>query len=463
MTATKKQRMMTEGSVLGGLIRTALPLILANILYQSFHVADTLMVGRWGGHTPEACAAELAAVGSTGALLTCIVSIFAGLSVATAVCVARELGANDESEVRKTVHTSVCLGLVGGLLAGLICGAFARPLLILMDTDAAVLEGAVSYMRAYAVGIPANILYTFFVSVLTARGEPILHTVCLTASGIVNVGLNAVAILVFGMGAVGVALATAISQWMALLVVFAFMIRRTDCCRLEWSRLRFDGRKLGELLSIGIPSGIQGGLFAVSNVFTQSAVNSFGEIMVAGNTAAANIETYLAVIQSGIGNAARVYLAQNFGAKSTGRVKRVLTVATALATGVALATSLSAYFGAEQILTLFAPENPEVVAMGMYRATMVLLPYFLFGAVNVGTSLLQGLGKKLLPAALLIGGCCVLRVLWVELLFRLFFATSPEVLYAVYPVSWAATALAMYIGVFAVYRQFKKQTELSAL
>ncbi len=455
LSKQKARENITQGPIFGGMIAFALPLILSNLLNRTFNTADTMMVGRWGGATEEACEMALAAVGSCGTLITTIIALFSGLTTGTSVCVARELGAKDDAEVEKTVRTSVSISLLCGLICTAVGFFGARPLLLLMGTDAAVLEDAILYMRAYFLGIPANMVYCFCAAILTSSGDSVRPLAFLSVSGVINVGLNAVFIIALGMGAMGVGLATAISQWVALGMILTYMSFLKGPCRIPWRTLGIDRKKLKQLLSIGVPASVQGALFSFSNVFTQTAVNSFGHVMVAGNAAASNIETYLAVIQAGLATAGSVFVGQNVGARDVKRVKRVIIAAVALAGGVAVSTSVPFYFFAGSFISLFAPGNEAVIQAGLFRSSVVLLPYFLYGTMSVGTSILRGLGQNILPTGLVIGGCCVFRILWVRFVFEEFYSQNPYVLYLVYPVSWLLTCTAVYIGVFFVYRRWE--------
>ncbi len=463
MLGLKKRPLdMTEGPIFLGMIRFAIPLILSGILNQLFNTADTLMVGRWGGDTPEECEHALAAVGSCSALITTIVALFTGLSVGTSVCVARERGAKDEVELQKTVRTVVTISFACGLICMLVGMLGAKPILTLMGTDEALLEDAASYMRIYFVGIPASMTYSFCSAILTSSGDSTRPLIFLSTAGAVNVGLNAMMIIGFGMGAFGVGLATAISHWVSLAMILIYMSRMDDhLCRIPWRNLGVDWKKMCLILRIGIPASLQGAMFSFSNVFTQSAVNAFGPATVAGNTAAANVETYLAFVQSGVSQSGSVYIGQNAGAKNFARVKRAILWGVLLATCVGLAMGIAVYFNVESILGLYIPDGEEAILAGATRIRVLFLLHFLYGIMSLGTSALRGMGKNLLPTAMMIGGCCVYRILWISFLYRPFFEGNLTALYLVYPTSWVITNIAVYIALAFVYRKLRRQNDLT--
>ncbi len=459
----KKRYDITSGSILFGMLLFAIPLILSNILTSLFHTADAIMVGRWGGDTVEECEHALAAVGSCGALVSAITSLFTGLSTGSSVCAAREIGAKNSEEVGKTVSTSLWLSLICGLLCAGIGILFAEPLLSAMGTDPILLPTAAAYIRVYFLGVPAMMIYSFCTAILRAKGDTVRPLLFLTVGGVLNLALNAVTVLVLRMGAVGVATATAITQYVLLAVILVYMSRISGICRIQWSKLTLCRKKLIAILRIGIPSSAQGVLISASNVFTQSAINAYTPAFVAGNTAAANIETYLAVIQSSISQAGLVYVGQNLGAKDTSRVRKALLTGTFLAVGIGFAAGMIARLAAEPILNLFCPDNPAAIEAGMIRASIDLLPHFLYGTMIFGMAALRGLGKNILPTVLMLSGCGVYRICWL-MVYNRFFLGNPQMLFLVYPTSWILSTIAVYASLWIVYRRVaRRMNEETAL
>lgn len=456
--AQKRFRDYTEGPILPQLARFVLPLIATGVLQLLFNTADIIVVGRWGGSTPEECETALAAVGSCGALITLLINLFIGLSIGAGVTVANDMGARKYEDVSRTVHTSVLTALICGVGATLIGILFAKPLLTLMGTEEVVMAQAVPYMRAYFCGAIANILYNYCASMLRSTGDTVRPLLFLSAAGVLNVILNLIMILVFHLGAVGVGIATAASHWLSCALIIGFMLHTDGPCRLELGKLHIHGDKLKRLLAIGIPAGVQGMLFSISNVLIQSSVNSLGKAVVAGNAAAANVEGYLYTVQNSFYQATLTFVGQNVGARDYKRVRQcILRCALSVAVVGFVLGNLIRPFG-ESLLGLYAPENPAAITAGMKRVNLTFSVYFLLGLMETGSGLLRGLGKSLTSTVVSLLGSCVLRVVWVYTLF----AAMPtmEVLYLSYPISWALTATAHYtIGLLSLHGRRKREEQ----
>ena len=293
----KKIKDFTEGPLLGRIILFALPLIATGVLQLLFNTADTIVVGRWGGETPEECETALAAVGSCGALINLIISLFMGLSIGAGVCVAHAVGAKEYDRLERIVHTSVVAAAIGGAFVSVVGILAAEPLLVLMGTEKEVLSQAVPYMRAYFSGMIATMIYNYCAAMLRSTGDTLRPLLFLSVSGVVNVALNLVMVLAFHLGAVGVGIATSASQWVSCFMIIAFMRKKDNPCYIDLKKLRVDFGALKKIFLIGIPAGIQSSLFALSNVTIQSSINSLGKVVVAGNTAAANLEGYIFQVQ----------------------------------------------------------------------------------------------------------------------------------------------------------------------
>ncbi|MBQ5833854.1 MAG: MATE family efflux transporter [Clostridia bacterium] len=456
VSGQKKFRDYTEGAILPQLAGFVIPLIVTGVLQLLFNTADIIVVGRWGGNTPEECETALAAVGSCGALITLLINLFIGLSIGSGVVVANDMGAKKYDDVSRTVHTSVLTALVCGVGATVIGILFARPLLSLMGTEDVVMEQAVPYMRAYFCGAIANILYNYCASMLRSTGDTVRPLLFLSAAGVLNVVLNLVMVLVFHLGAIGVGIATAASHWLSCSLIIGFMIRTDGPCHLDIRKLHIHKDKLKRLLAIGIPAGLQGMLFSISNVLIQSSVNSLGKAVVAGNAAAANVEGYLYTVQNSFYQATLTFVGQNVGAQNYKRVRQcILRCALSVALVGLVLGNLIRPFG-ESLLSLYAPENPAAIAAGMKRVNLTFPVYFLLGLMETGSGLLRGLGKSLTSTLVSLIGSCALRVVWVYTVF----AAMPtiEVLYLSYPISWGLTAATHYtLGLSSLHRRRKRE------
>lgn len=455
--AIGSERDLTQGALLPQILLFSLPLIATGILQLLFNTADTVVVGRWGGETPEARESALAAVGSCGALINLILNLFFGLSVGAGVCAAQELGARHYDEVKKTVHTSVLTALICGVILTIVGFVLARPLLTLMGTEPEVLDEAVPYMRAYFFGAPANIVYNYCAAILRSSGDTTHPLLYLSVAGAVNVGLNLVMVLAFGLGALGVGIATAASQWISCILVVLHMTRRKDACRLELRELRIDPTKLKKIVAIGIPAGLQGMIFSASNVLIQSSVNSFGKATVAANTAASNVSDYIYTAMNALYHAALTFVGQNLGARNFRRVKQSMLCCVGTVTVIGLLIGGTVILLGRPLLGIFAPGNDTVVEIGMVRLRILASTYFLCGIMEVGSGVLRGCGKSLQAMIISLVGSCVTRIIWI---YTVFAAThSFAVLFWCYPLSWLLTLTAHFIFALVTLRRLERKAD----
>lgn len=435
---------MTNGPLLGKIVKFALPLALSGVLQLLFNAADMVVAGRFAGSQ------ALAAVGSTGALINLIINLFIGLSVGVNVLVARYYGARQERDLNETVHTAILTGLVGGILLIFIGGLLARPLLELMSTPEDVIDQAVLYMQIYFAGMPVIMLYNFGSAVLRAVGDTRRPLYFLTIAGVVNVCLNLVFVIVLQMGVAGVAVATVLSQIISTTLVLRCLIKSDAAYRLDLKRLRIVGNKLLQMMKIGIPAGIQGATFSVSNVIIQSTINSFGSVAMAGATASGNLEGFLWTVVDAFTQAAQSFTSQNYGAKKPERVGRVFGVCLAMAAGFSVIMGGGAYLGGRFLLGLYT-SDPQVIEYGLRRMLITCVPYFTIALMNVLVGMLRGLGSSLMPMVMSIIGTCGLRILWIYTILPL--NPTWEMLFLSYPISWLVTGIFQLICYFFVKRK----------
>ncbi len=451
----RKVRDFTEGKLLPQLMMFALPLIATSVLQLLFNTADIIVVGRWGGATPEECETSLAAVGSCGSLINLLVNLFMGLSIGAGVCVAHGIGAKQYEDVKKVVHTSVVTAVLSGVVVTVLGITAARPLLVLMGTDAAVLDEAVMYMIAYFCGMPACMVYNYCAAMLRSAGDTVRPLGFLSVAGVINVILNLVMVLVFHLGAIGVGIATAGSQWVSCVLIIMFMMKTEGVCRIELKSLRIDIKKLKRIISLGLPAGIQSTLFAVSNVLIQSSINSFGKVFVAGSTAASNVEGYSYVVQNSMYQAAITFIGQNEGAKNYKRLIKCVFMCVSCVAVLGTVFGVGTYLLGESLLSIYAPENPEAIGYGVMRLAFISLPHCLCGLMDVGSGILRGLGKSLMPTLVSLVGSCALRVVWVYTIFAMY--GTPESLFISYPITWVLTGAVHYIMCFFIIRKRIKE------
>ena len=448
---------MVSGPILSKVLLFSAPLMLTSVLQLLFNAADIVVVGRYAGPT------ALAAVGSTGALINLIVNVLMGMSIGTSVLVARYYGANSPKDVSETVHTSIAISFFGGILFGLGGVLVCRPMLELMGTPEEVIDQAALYMRIYFAGLPVIAVYSFGSAVLRAVGDTRRPLYFLTIAGVVNVLLNLLCVIVLKMGVAGVALPTVLSQAVAAGLVIWCLRRSDGSIHLEFRQVRVYGGKMREIVKIGLPAGIQGSVFSISNVVIQSSVNSFGSMVMAANSAAANLEGFVYVIMNSFYQAALTFTSQNLGAKKPERIRRILFCCLGMVTAFGLAMGLGVYFAGGTLLRIYSTD-PEVIKWGLIRLSFVGAPYFICGIMDTMVGMMRGLGYSVAPMIVSMVGVVGVRLSWIYTVFSAAAATKPaetalSLLYWSYPVSWAITA-AVHMGCFIVaYRRIMKRRQ----
>ena len=444
---------MTTGPLLPKVLAFSGPLILTGILQLLYNAADIVVVGRFAG--PQA----LAAVGSTGALINLLVNVFMGLSVGASVVVARAYGAGDNRSVSTGVHTAITVAGVAGVLVGVLGFVASHPLLKWMGSPDDVLDMATLYMKIFFVGMPANMLYNFGAAILRAVGDTRRPLYYLTVSGILNVLLNLVLVIGFHLGVAGVAIATVASQVMSMTLVMICLIRSDGPIHLNLRKLRIHLSQLGEIVRVGLPAGLQGSLFSISNVLIQSSVNSFGSLVMAGNSAGSNLEGFVYTSMNAIHQADLTFASQNLGAGQFKRVRRVMWVCLGTVTAIGLSMGLVFLLLGNQLVSIYN-SDPGVIRYGMVRLEIILPPYFLCGLMDVMVGQLRGVGYSIMPMIVSLTGACLLRVVWIYTVF----AANPtlEVLYISYPISWFIT-FATHFACYMIWgRKRLKRMEAAA-
>lgn len=448
---------MLEGPLFSNIVLYTIPIILTSILQLLFNAADLVVVGRFCGSV------SVAAVGATGAITNLIVNLFIGLSVGAGVTVAHAIGSGDGEAVHRTVHTALPAALVSGVILTVVGVAFSEAFLRLMNTPENVLALSATYMKIYFAGITFTMVYNFCASILRAAGDTKSPLIFLSIAGVVNVVLNVIFVTLFNMNVAGVALATTISQGIsAVLVVWALM-RRTDACRLTLSKMRFYKAQLLKMLRIGLPAGVQGSLFSISNVIIQSSVNSFGDVLMSGNAAAGNIEGFVYVILNSFHQTAVNFIGQNAGAGQYKRAKKILFICLGSVTVAGLSAGALAYSLGPTLLSIYITDSAEAISYGMIRLAYICIPYFLCGLMDVSTGALRGMGASVSPMIISVLGVCGIRIGWIATIFQLPQFHTPQCLYFSYTVSWSLTFLIQMAAFLAVYRKrvnsFEKQVD----
>jgi putative efflux protein, MATE family len=457
MHAARKYELdMCNGPLFSKIVLYSIPLILTGILQLLYNAVNIVVVGRFVGSN------ALAAVGSTSALINLIINLFIGLSIGVSVLMAKYYGAGQETDANETVHTAIAISTIGGIILTVFGILLAKPLLQVMGTPDDVLGHAVLYMKIYFLGMPASMIFNFSSAILRAVGDTRRPLYYLSISGVVNVVLNLMFVIVFHMDIAGVAVATVISQYISVVLILICLIHSDGCIQLRLWKIRIYKDKLLAIVKIGLPAGIQGTIFSLSNVLIQSSVNSFGSTVMAGNTAAMNIEGFVYISMNALYQAALNFTGQNTGAKKYNRIGRILVTCLISVTVVGLIFGGLSYLFARNLLGIYTVD-PDVIAVGVIRIGYICIPYFLCGVMEVMVGSLRGMGYSVLPMLASIVGVCGIRITWIYTIFA--FNHKLETLFFSYPISWAITAFVHLICFVFIRRKFNletvKQTEIT--
>ena len=430
---------MTEGSTGDKLFAVALPLAATAVLQQMFNAADVAVVGRFAGK------AAMAAVGSNTPVIGLMVNLFTGVSLGTNVVIAKMLGAKDEERVHDAVHTSILVALLGGILLMLFGQAVAAPLLSALSVPPEVLSQAVLYLRIYALGFPVIFLYNFEAAILRSQGNTQTPLLCLTFSGLLNVVLNLFFVIVMHMDVAGVALATVLSNVVSSGLLFFYLVREKGLLRVEPKDLRVNPDIFREIFRIGLPAGLQGMLFSISNILVQSAINSLGADVMAGSAAAFNVEICAYYIVNAYTQSLTTFIGQNYGAGKPQRCLRVTRIAIAQGMVMTMTLAVILLIFARPLLGFFNGE-PAVIEAGLTRMRFILFFEPLDVLMEMIPGAMRGYGRSFPPAVVSLIGVVGTRVLWVHTVFPKY--RTFRALVMVYPVTWIITAAALFIAYF---------------
>jgi len=432
---------MCNGSIMDKLVSFALPLMLSGILQLMFNAVDIIVVGRFSGSE------ALAAVGSTTALINVFTNLFIGISLGANVLAARFFAAGRKEEMSETVHTSITLALISGILMAFVGLVFSKGALELMGTPEDVIGLSTLYMRIYFMGMPFFMLYNYGAAILRAVGDTKRPLYFLIIAGVINAGLNMVLVIVFGLGVAGVGIATVFSQMVSCVLVLTCLCRTEGSYKLSFSKLSMKGYYLKQIFQVGIPAGIQSTVINFSNALLQSSVNSFGSTAMAGYTAANNILGFLYVSINSVTQACMSFTSQNFGVGKYKRMDRVLIDCMILSVGAALVLGCGAYFFGAEILQIYT-EEADVIQCGVEILSITTVPYFLCGIMDLFPGALRGMGYSAVPMVLSIIGTVGMRVLWIFVFFPQH--RSLYFLFISYPASWIATIVMQVVCYYFV-------------
>lgn len=447
----RTERNMLQGPLAMGILLYTLPIILTSYLQLLFNAADLVVVGRFCGSV------SVAAVGVTGAITNLIINLFMGLSVGAGVAVAHAIGSRESQVVHRTVHTAMLTALIGGVVLTAVGVAYSPIFLRWMDTPENVLPLSSVYMRIYFSGITFTMVYNYCTSILRAAGDTQSPMIILMAAGVVNVILNVVFVAAFHMNVAGVALATVISQALSALAVTVVLMRRRDDIRFYPTKMRLYWPQMKKIVRIGLPAGIQGATFSVSNVIIQSAMNSFGEVLVSGNAAVSNLEGFCFATVNGFHQAAVNYIGQNVGAQQYDRVKKIFKLCVLYASLAGLLVGGALTIFRRPLLSIYITDSQQALEVGMIRVFFTSAPYFLYGLLDAAAGSLRGLGASTISMLISVLGICGSRLLWIFTVFQIPELHTPICLYSSYPISWILTAIAEFVVFPIIFRRMAER------
>ena len=445
---------MCEGPLAKKILLFTIPVMLTSLLQLLYSTADVVILGNLGGST------SVSAVGATATIINLIVNVFMGLSVGVTVTAAAAIGAKDADTARAAVQTTAVLGVLCGAAAGALGIAFSPLLLTAMRTPTETMPSAVLYIRLYFLGAPANLLYNFFAALLRAKGETRLPLFVLIFSGAFKILMTVIFVGGLHMDVAGAATATVLSQYLSAVLMVLYLCRCKDemHLRLQWKYLRPRRDILWDIIRLGVPSGVQSAVFSLSAMVVQSAVNSFGSIVVAGNSAASNLEGFVYTAMNAFAQAAVTFTSQNMGARKYQNLNRVVLncLLCAIVTGVMLGGG--AVLAGTRLLHFYS-SDAAVIAAGYERLRVICGTYLLCGIMDTLASSLRGLGYSVLPMVVSLVGSCLLRLVWIATIFQL--NRTPFMLYISYPISWVLTAAVHLACLLVVRHKMKNKLKLS--
>ena len=441
---------MTEGRLLPKILLFSLPLMASSVLQLLFNAADVVVVGKFAGSE------ALAAVSSTTSLINLITQLFIGLSIGVNVVVAKHIGERDFDKTYRSVSTSIIISLVGGVIVTVVGFLFCKTMLQLMGSPDDVIDLSALYLKIYFLGTIAMMLYNYGSAILRAQGDTQRPLKFLTLSGVLNVILNLIFVIVLKMSVAGVALATIISQYISAVLIMICLMKEKYPFGISLKEMTFDAAEFKQILVIGLPAGIQGTVFALSNVTVQSSINSFGKIVMAGNGAASNLEGFVYVAMNTFYQSAISFTSQNLGAKKYERLTPILftCLGCVLVTGAVLGIGLW-YFG-DIFLSIYS-SDPEVISAGIIRLSYIGKIYFLCGTMDVLCGCLRGMGYSLIPMINSLLGSCAFRLVWLATVFKIYH--TQDMVYIVYPLSWIITIILHLILYIYVRKKMQKNME----
>lgn len=444
---------MLEGPLLPNILSYTIPIIFSSFIGIGFYTADLIVIGQFCGKL------SYAAVSATGVVTNLLVTFFMRFSVGVSVTVAHAIGKNDETDIQKAVHTAIPTAVIVGFILTVAGLLLSMPILRMVNTPDTVISLSHTYLCIYFSGMIFNILYNYCAAILHAIGDTKSPLALLTISGAINVVLNVLFVTLLHLDVVGVGLATVISQAISAVLVLRALMRRTDFCKFSLRKMAISWPHLRKIIQLGLPMGIQSSLSAISTTVMQSSINSFGEIFIAGSAAAGTIDSYIHNCIGCFAQASVNFVGQNFGARNYSRVRKITLVCLGCVIAIGLPLGLLSNIFSSQLLSMFIKDSPEAIAYGMIRISIVCIPYFICGMVEVISGTLRGIGTSTLPTIVTLFGFCGLRVAWVYTVFQIPAYHTPECLFLCFPLSWVATLMIEVVMLIIIFERKKRQQE----
>lgn len=443
---------LTTRPLLKKLILFTLPLVLTGVLQLLYSATDIIVLGHFASD------ASAGAVGSTGALINLITTLFIGLSIGASTVAARYIGAVEPEKVQKVVHTSILLAIICGLVLSVITVPIIKYILILMNVPENILPLSTKYLQIYFSGLVFSFLYNFGSALLRAEGDTKRPLIALLFAGVINVILNLVLVIYCNLDVVGVGIATIISQFLSAVFVLWFLIKKDGPCKLHISKLKLDKQILKDIVKIGLPAGLEGTIFSISNVIIQSAINSFGDMVITANADCWNLEGFVYISMNAVVQACLTFTGQNYGANKRENIDITLLHSLALVCIIGLTLGLGVYYSTDYIMQIYTT-NPEVIALAKERFQIVATMYCLCGIMDVLAGSMRGMGHSVAPMIISLLGACVFRIIYIFTIFQVYHERF--VLYLAYPISWILTIIMQSIFFFVIRKkEFAKMKAL---
>lgn len=454
---SKTKRNLTEGPLFLPMIKFVIPIILTGMLQIFYNMADSIVVGRFSGND-----SALEAIGSTTSLANLIVNLFMGIAGGSGVVIARSFGAKDDEKLSRAVHTSMTFSLIAGVCFSVLGLLISKPALLLMKTKPELMDDALLYLRIICAGIPASAVYNFGASTLRSVGDSKTPLIILSSSGICNILLNLLFVLAFGMSVDGVSLATIISQYLsAIAAVLVLMHRKDQPYALNMEKLKIDASLLREILYLGIPAGLQGTLFSISNIILTAGINDLPGYDLEGKAIAINIEGLVHTAMNSYLHAAMTFTGQNYGAKKPDRIKKSILYAVIQVLVVGIVGGQLVNLFAEPLANLYVDPNVAdkdlVINSAVELMGFMLSVYFMCGLMDTLSGALRGLGYSTIPMIVSIGAICILRMIWVFVFYPMEQFHTLIGIYTIYPISWSLGVIAMVVALLIIYPKIKKK------